>query len=342
MKGNSKGGSRTGELEWLPAIAEAALSANNRVFERKLAFHITIAGDVFVCRPSVETTQSDRWDDLPLIIGEWSANIRLASSTANQLLERYRSAPSAISLSALQRRILLATAFEDTLAAFEQKVGQSVAIGQSPPATSEFKISVAMVRPGFNGYAEIWLPFAAVRALLPLTKGPCNVPNAWVENIPIAVRRCAGLQTVSWAELRGLRPGDIVMCDAADDTRQFAIVEDHLIASLGRDGALVTRWHALSRHRSQDMDSSNKHASDQSIRESNLEDLPVRLVFEVGRAEILLRELRQLDQGSILPVAATTEECVDIVANGHRIGRGSLIKVGNGLGVRIVQLVAHV
>nr|WP_281435757.1 type III secretion system cytoplasmic ring protein SctQ [Ensifer sp. ENS02] len=266
----------------------------------------------------------------------------MAPSTAERLLDQYCAGPRSSSFTALQRRILLATALEDAFAAFEQRAGQSVTIEQSVPATAEFKLSVALLGPDFKGYAEIWLPLDAVPALLPRHTSTGEDHDAWVDHIPFTIRRCAGFQRVSWSDLRDLRPGDTVMCEAAEEPRQFAIIGDQMIANLGRDGALVTRWRALSKYGSRDMEPFNKHASDQPMQDGSLADLPVRLTFEVGRTEISLRELRQFDQGSILPVAATIEDCVEIVANGRLIGRGSLLKIGSGLGVRIVQLVPHV
>lgn len=69
-----------------------------------------------------------------------------------------------------------------------------------------------------------------------------------------------------------------------------------------------------------------------------LDSLPVRVVFEMGRLEMSVGEVRQLAPGVMLPLAKPLEEILDIVVNGKRIGRGSLVRVGDGLGVRVTRL----
>lgn len=69
-----------------------------------------------------------------------------------------------------------------------------------------------------------------------------------------------------------------------------------------------------------------------------LDEIPVKLVFELGRVELSLREIRELAPGAVVALARPLEESVDVVANGRRIGRGNLIQVGDSLGVRLVRL----
>ena len=68
-----------------------------------------------------------------------------------------------------------------------------------------------------------------------------------------------------------------------------------------------------------------------------MDELPVRLVFEAGRAEVPLGELGQVGPGHVfaLPGAAGL---VHILANGRRIGQGELVQVGEGAGVRVLRL----
>jgi len=72
--------------------------------------------------------------------------------------------------------------------------------------------------------------------------------------------------------------------------------------------------------------------------DSELDSLPLRVVFEMGRLEMSLSEVRQLAPGMTLPLARPLDDVVDIVVNGRRIGRGSLVRVGDGLGVRVSRL----
>jgi type III secretion protein Q len=73
--------------------------------------------------------------------------------------------------------------------------------------------------------------------------------------------------------------------------------------------------------------------------DSAFDDLPVRLVFELGRVELSLGEAQQLAPGALVPLARPVDEPLDIMANGRRVGRGTLVRIGQNLGVRIVSLV---
>ena len=76
----------------------------------------------------------------------------------------------------------------------------------------------------------------------------------------------------------------------------------------------------------------------QAIVESAIDELPVRLVFEVGRKDVSLDELRSLAVGSPVPLDRAASSAVQIFANGRRIGSGEMVMIGDQLGVRITQL----
>ncbi|TIX35577.1 MAG: hypothetical protein E5V34_02635 [Mesorhizobium sp.] len=78
--------------------------------------------------------------------------------------------------------------------------------------------------------------------------------------------------------------------------------------------------------------------ADQTLEESTLDELPVALAFELGRTAMPLGEVRQLAPGAIVPLANVTKETVDIIANGKRVGRGEIVRIGESLGVRIARM----
>jgi len=77
------------------------------------------------------------------------------------------------------------------------------------------------------------------------------------------------------------------------------------------------------------------------LHDPDLDDLPVRLVFEVGRVQLSLGELQRLAPGALVPLARPVDEPLDIMANGRRLGRGTLVQIGESLGVRIVSLASN-
>lgn len=66
--------------------------------------------------------------------------------------------------------------------------------------------------------------------------------------------------------------------------------------------------------------------------------LPVRVMCEIGRFDLSLDEFRGLDVGTTLPLAHGADNAVDIVVSGTRIGRGSLVKLGTSVCVRVTRL----
>ncbi len=77
------------------------------------------------------------------------------------------------------------------------------------------------------------------------------------------------------------------------------------------------------------------------LHDSDMDDLPVRLVFELGRAQLSLGELQRPGPGALVPLGRPPDEPLDIMANGRRLGRGTLVQIGDSLGVRIVSLAGN-
>ncbi|MCL9783815.1 type III secretion system cytoplasmic ring protein SctQ [Vibrio sp. S4M6] len=70
----------------------------------------------------------------------------------------------------------------------------------------------------------------------------------------------------------------------------------------------------------------------------NLDSLMVNVVLEVGHVELAVNELANLATGSILETELKALPQVRLKANGKIIGLGSLLQVGDRLGVRVDEL----
>jgi type III secretion protein Q len=79
---------------------------------------------------------------------------------------------------------------------------------------------------------------------------------------------------------------------------------------------------------------------DESIEDdaTELDDLPVRLAFELGRLELPLAEITTLGVGHVFELGRDTTQPVDILANGRRIGCGRIVDIAGSLGVQIVRI----
>jgi type III secretion protein Q len=75
-----------------------------------------------------------------------------------------------------------------------------------------------------------------------------------------------------------------------------------------------------------------------SLSDIEADDLPVRVLCEIGRFDLSLGELRRIEVGATLPLVRGADNAVDIMVSGKRIGRGALIKIGSNVGVRVTRL----
>ena len=78
-------------------------------------------------------------------------------------------------------------------------------------------------------------------------------------------------------------------------------------------------------------------------RELNLDvvlDIPVTLSMEVGRSRISIRNLLQLNQGSVVELDRGTGEPLDVYVNGTLIAHGEVVVVNDKFGIRLTDVVS--
>ena len=68
------------------------------------------------------------------------------------------------------------------------------------------------------------------------------------------------------------------------------------------------------------------------------EEIPLSIVVEVGRLRMSVQKLTELQPGNLLELNARPEDGVDLVVSGRRIAKGELLKIGDILGVRILDI----
>lgn len=70
-----------------------------------------------------------------------------------------------------------------------------------------------------------------------------------------------------------------------------------------------------------------------------IHDIDVRLTVELGRAQMRLRDVLALGEGSVVTLDRLVDEPLDILVNGKLIARGEVVAEGNRFGLRILELV---
>lgn len=78
-------------------------------------------------------------------------------------------------------------------------------------------------------------------------------------------------------------------------------------------------------------------------REANLEailDVPVTLSMEVGRTRIPIRNLLQLNQGSVVELDRAAGEPLDVFVNGTLVAHGEVVVVNDKFGIRLTDVIS--
>ncbi|WP_207062436.1 flagellar motor switch protein FliN [Motiliproteus sp. SC1-56] len=69
-------------------------------------------------------------------------------------------------------------------------------------------------------------------------------------------------------------------------------------------------------------------------------DIPVTISMEVGSTEIAIRNLLQLNQGSVIELDRMAGEPLDIKVNGTLIAHGEVVVVNERFGIRLTDVVS--
>lgn len=67
-------------------------------------------------------------------------------------------------------------------------------------------------------------------------------------------------------------------------------------------------------------------------------DVPLRLSVELGGARMRVRDVLQLDKGSVIELDRVAGEPADVLVNGRFVGRGDVVVVDERVAVRLVEL----
>jgi flagellar motor switch/type III secretory pathway protein FliN len=73
-------------------------------------------------------------------------------------------------------------------------------------------------------------------------------------------------------------------------------------------------------------------------KDSGVNALPLRVVFQVAQIELTVGEVGRLAPGVIVPIDRSADDLLDIIVNGRRIGTGELVTSGGSLAVRVTRL----
>ena len=70
-------------------------------------------------------------------------------------------------------------------------------------------------------------------------------------------------------------------------------------------------------------------------------DIPVTISMEVGRSQISIRTLLQLNQGSVVELERIAGEPLDVMVNGTLIAHGEVVVVNDKFGIRLTDVISQ-
>ena len=78
----------------------------------------------------------------------------------------------------------------------------------------------------------------------------------------------------------------------------------------------------------------------QSMNREVIQNIPITMAIEVGRASLEIRDLMRLTQGSVVELDRLAGEPLDIVVNDTVVAQGEVVLVNDRYGVRLTKVVS--
>lgn len=69
-----------------------------------------------------------------------------------------------------------------------------------------------------------------------------------------------------------------------------------------------------------------------------VQDISVNLSMELGRTKITIKDLLQLNQGSVVELDRSVDEHMDILVNGTLVAHGEVVVINDKFGIRLTDI----
>ncbi len=87
-------------------------------------------------------------------------------------------------------------------------------------------------------------------------------------------------------------------------------------------------------------DTGNRHVSDEDLNLEVILDVPVTVSMEIGNTKMNIRNLLQLNQGSVVELDRLAGEPLDVLVNGTLIAHGEVVVVNEKFGIRLTDIIS--
>jgi len=90
----------------------------------------------------------------------------------------------------------------------------------------------------------------------------------------------------------------------------------------------------------EDLQDEGAAVPNQEVKLDVILDVPVTLSMEVGRTRLPIRNLLQLNQGSVVELDREAGEPLDVFVNGTLIAHGEVVVVNEKFGIRLTDVIS--
>lgn len=116
--------------------------------------------------------------------------------------------------------------------------------------------------------------------------------------------------------------------------------EDDWAAAMAEQGAAESDADDTMQMEEFDGSGDTRPSEDVELNFDVIMDVPVHISMEIGRTEINIRNLLQLNQGSIVELDRLAGEPLDVLVNGTLIARGEVVVINEKFGIRLTDVIS--
>src|SRR5450631_1272150 len=333
-----------------PLIAPSHVQALNAVYRRRPALAATIGGrqtSIIAAWPP-----PDRRPDVSHLValrldGE-SGELWLPQSLLDILVGSVDPALSLDRLGPDRAAIILEFALDSVLAAVEMNLGCKLAVdsfsGQVERLENDGQLPLffTLVIEGLvNTGCELRIPPDYALRLAEGLDRHAGISRS-VLDLPIPVCLRVAAANLAAAEIERLSPDDVVLVDASCEPGDavIAVIGERLVApvTLAPEGPRLATHPIPGATSSWAWSMPTDAMAGAWEADAETDNRSLHVLFEIGRFELPASQVKQLAPNFLLPLEPPHDQTVDIVVDGQRIGRGTLMRIGNRTGVRVIAV----
>ena len=244
--------------------------------------------------------------------------------------------------------IILEFALDSVLAAVEMNLGCKLAVDsfsgqvERPENDGQLPLFFTLVIEGLvtTGCELRISPDYALRLAEGLDRHAGISPPVLDLPIPVCLRVAAA--NLAAAEIERLSPDDVVLVDASCEPGDavIAVIGERLVApvTLAPEGPRLATHPIPGATSSWAWSMPTDAMAGAWEADAETDNRSLHVLFEIGRFELPASQVKQLAPNFLLPLEPPHDQTVDIVVDGQRIGRGTLMRIGNRTGVRVIAV----